>query len=85
MAKRKLAVATRFSEKLLACRERPSGITDGSRRRLRLMRGVRTVSITIRSQTFVQNLRCGHYELGVEARRSCLRVAAAFDELATGI
>ncbi len=30
----------------------------------------------------MQNLRRGHYELGVEARKCHLRVAAAFDELA---
>jgi IS6 family transposase len=34
---------------------------------------------------FVQNLRRGHYELGVEARHKRLRVAAAFDELAAAI
>ncbi len=30
----------------------------------------------------MQNLRRGHYELGVDARTRHLRVAAAFDELA---
>ena len=56
--------------------------------RLRPMRGVRTdctASTAIRGHAFVQNLRRGHYELGVEARRGRLRLAAAFDELATAI
>ncbi|MFT7649506.1 MAG: IS6 family transposase [Candidatus Poriferisodalaceae bacterium] len=53
--------------------------------RLRPMRGLqtdRTASIVIRGHAFVQNLRRGHYELGVEARRGHLRLAAAFDDLA---
>jgi transposase, IS6 family len=33
---------------------------------------------------FVQNLRRGHYEIGVDTRPE-LRVAAAFDELARAI
>jgi IS6 family transposase len=46
------------------------------------MRGLkqdRTASVG--GQTFIQNLRRGHYELGVEARPG-LTIAAAFDELA---
>jgi hypothetical protein len=39
----------------------------------------------IRGHAFIQNLRRGHYELGVEARHERLRVAAAFDELAEAI
>ncbi|MCP3935917.1 MAG: hypothetical protein GY708_11160 [Actinomycetia bacterium] len=53
--------------------------------RLRPMRGLlsdRTASIVVRGHAFIQNVRRGHYELGVEADRDCLRVAAAFDELA---
>ena len=53
--------------------------------RLRPMRGLRTdrtASVVIRGHAFMQNLRRGHYELGVEASEECLRVAAAFDELA---
>ncbi len=53
--------------------------------RLRPMRGLRTdrtASIVIRGHAFIQNLRRGHYELGVEARHERLRLAAAFDELA---
>ena len=56
--------------------------------RLRPMRGLRTdrtASIVIRGHAFVPRLRRGHYELGVEARHGCLRVAAAFDELAEAI
>jgi IS6 family transposase len=56
--------------------------------RLRPMRGLRTdrtATVVIRGHAFVQNLRRGHYELGVEARHVRLRVAAAFDELITAI
>jgi hypothetical protein len=48
------------------------------------MRGLkrdRTASIAIRGHAFIDNLRRGHYELGVDAR-SRLTLAAAFDELA---
>jgi IS6 family transposase len=56
--------------------------------RLRPMRGLRTdrtASSVIRGHAFVQNLRRGHYELGIEACHVRLRVAAAFDELAEAI
>jgi transposase-like protein len=56
--------------------------------RLRPMRGLRTdrtATVVIRGHAFIQNLRRGHYELGVEARHVRLRVAAAFDELAEAI
>ena len=56
--------------------------------RLHPMRGLgtdRTASTVILGHAFVQNLLRGHYELGVEARHDRLRVAAAFDELATAI
>ena len=56
--------------------------------RLRPMRGVRTdrtASVVIRGHAFIQNVRRGHYELGVEARHEHLRPAAAFDELITAI
>jgi IS6 family transposase len=56
--------------------------------RLRPTRGLRTdrtASTVIRGHAFVQNLRRGHYELGVEARHVRLRVAAAFDELTQAI
>ena len=43
----------------------------------------RTATVVIRGHAFIQNLRRGHYELGVEARHDRLRVAAAFDDPAT--
>jgi len=52
--------------------------------RLRPMRGLkrdRTASVVIRSHAFIQNLRRGHYELGMDAR-SGLMLPAMFDELA---
>jgi IS6 family transposase len=52
---------------------------------MRCLRADRTASTVIRGHAFVQNLRRGHYELGVEARHERLRVAAAFDELAEAI
>ena len=40
--------------------------------------------MVIAGHAFVQNLRRGHYELGVDAAPHC-KVAAAFTELAQGI
>jgi transposase-like protein len=57
------------------------------KRRLRPMRGLRTdrtAQVVIAGHALVQNLRRGHYELGVDAR-SELRLAAAFSELAQAI
>jgi transposase, IS6 family len=51
--------------------------------RLRPMRGLkhdRTAQVIIAGHAFMQNLRRGHYELGVDAL-PILRIAAAFDEL----
>jgi IS6 family transposase len=56
--------------------------------RLKPMRGLRTdrtASIVIRGHASIQNLRRGHYELGVEAQSPHLRLAAAFDELTEAI
>ena len=56
--------------------------------RLRPMRGLRTdrtASTVIHGHAFVQNLRRGHYELGIHARHDRLRLAAAFKELALAI
>jgi transposase, IS6 family len=53
--------------------------------RLRPMRGLktdRTATVIIHGHAFIQNLRRGHYELGIDARVGCLRCAAAFDEVA---
>ena len=55
--------------------------------RLRPMRGLktdRTASIVIRGHAFIQNLRRGHYELGVDTVPA-LRLATAFDELRVAI
>ena len=52
--------------------------------RLRPMRGLKRdqgAGAVIRGHAFIQNLRRGHYELGVDARPG-LTLAAAFDELA---
>jgi len=52
--------------------------------RLRPMRGLkrdRSAGVVMQAHAFIQNLRRGHYELGIEARRG-LTLAAAFDELA---
>ncbi len=58
------------------------------RARLRPMRGLKsdpTARVIIGGHAFMQNLRRGHYQLGVEARTCHLRIAAAFDELAEAI
>jgi transposase-like protein len=55
--------------------------------RLRPMRALktdRTASVVIRGHAFVQNLRRGHYELGVEVA-PVFRLATAFDELQLAI
>ena len=55
--------------------------------RLRPMRGLktdRTASVVIRGHAFVQNLRRGHYELGVDTAH-VFRLATAFDELRLAI
>jgi hypothetical protein len=52
---------------------------------MRGLRTDRTATIVIRGHALIQNLRRGHYELGVEARHPRLRIAAAFDELITTI
>ena len=55
--------------------------------RLRPMRGLkqdRSAKVIIAGQAFVQNLRRGHYELGVE-EPATRRLAVAFDELAVAI
>jgi IS6 family transposase len=52
--------------------------------RLRPMRGLkraRTARVIVRGHALMQNIRRGHYELGVDVRQHC-RVATAFTELA---
>ena len=56
--------------------------------RLRPMRSLktdRTATVVIRGHAFIQNLRRGHYELGIQARHPLLRLPAAFDELAAAV
>lgn len=50
-----------------------------------LPKSVRTASVVIAGHAFIQNLRRGHYELGLHARAPQLVLAAAFDELAEAI
>jgi IS6 family transposase len=55
--------------------------------RLRPMRGLKTdqsARVVIRGHAFIQNLRRGHYELGVDTTPA-LRVAAAVDELQVAV
>jgi transposase-like protein len=52
--------------------------------RLRPMRGLRTAQTVIAGHAVIQNLRRGHYELGLDVPPA-LRVAAAFTELACAI
>ena len=57
------------------------------KRRLRPMRGLKSdhqARIVIAGHAFIQNIRRGHYELGVD-KAATLRVAAALDELALAI
>ena len=52
--------------------------------RMRPMRGLKrdySALVIMRGHAFMQNLRRGHYELGIDARAH-RRVAAAFSELA---
>jgi transposase-like protein len=57
------------------------------KRRLRPMRGLKTdqsARIIIAGHAFIQNIRRGHYELGVDEPMT-LRVMSAFDRLALAI
>jgi transposase-like protein len=57
------------------------------KQRLRSMRGLRThptAQVIVAGHAFVQNLRRGHYELGMDVPPK-LRIAAAFAELALAI
>ena len=51
---------------------------------MRGLRTDRTAQTIIAGHAFMQNLRRGHYELGIDAPHG-LRVAAAFTEFATAI
>jgi hypothetical protein len=48
------------------------------------MKRDRSAGVTVRGHALMQNIRRGHYELGIDARTRC-RVAAAFTELARTI
>ena len=57
------------------------------KQRLRPMRGLKTdhgARIIIAGHAFIQNIRRGHYQLGVD-EAPILQVMAAFDELALAI
>jgi transposase-like protein len=57
------------------------------KRRLRPMRSLKTdhsAKIITAGHAFIQNIRRGHYELGVDESMT-LRVVAAFDELVLAI
>ncbi|WP_281419903.1 DDE-type integrase/transposase/recombinase [Paractinoplanes toevensis] len=57
------------------------------KQRLRPMRGLqtdRTAQVIIAGHAYMQNLRRGHYELGIDAPPA-VRVATAFTELARAI
>jgi transposase-like protein len=70
------------------CANNPIEADHGQlKRRLRPMRGLqtdRTAQVVITGHAFLQSVRRGHYDLGVDAR-SALRVAAAFTEVAQAI
>jgi hypothetical protein len=51
---------------------------------MRRLRTDRTAQIAIAGLAFVQNLRHGHYDLGIDSHPA-LRVAAAFTELESAI
>ena len=51
---------------------------------MRSLQTDRPASVIIRGHAFMQNLRRGHYELGIDTRPG-LSVAAAFDELAGAV
>ena len=51
---------------------------------MRGLRTDRTAQVIIAGHAFVQNLRRGHYELGLDTQPA-LRVAVAFTELAQAI
>ena len=73
---------SRYANNLIECDH------ERLKARLRPMRGLRTertASVVIAGHAFIQNLRRGHYELGIQSQTCQLRVAAAFDELAAVI
>jgi len=76
--KRDTAAARRFFDTVLG----DHGLLKARRRPMRCLKRDQTASVVTRCHAFIQNLRRGHYELGITARNKHLRAAAAFDELA---
>lgn len=62
-------------------RPRPA---HGSPAPMRALKTDRTASVVIRGHAFIQNLKRGYYELGVETA-PVFRLATAFDELRLAI
>jgi transposase-like protein len=58
------------------------GLLKARLKPMRSLKRDRTAADVIRGHAFVQKVRRGHYELGVDARCDQLRLTAAFDELA---
>jgi hypothetical protein len=61
-----------------------SSATTAGSRPMRGLKTDRTAAVVIAGHALMQNIRRGHYELGVEAGPH-LRLAAAFDELKEAI
>lgn len=57
---------------------------EGAATPVRGLKTDRTASVVIRDHAFIQNLRRGHYQLGVEVCPG-FRLAAAFEELSVAI
>jgi transposase, IS6 family len=71
----------------VVARRPPESINWLAEPSVRPMRGLKTdrgATVVITGHAFVQNIRHGHYELGVE-EPTTLRVVAAFTELAVAI
>jgi transposase-like protein len=76
-------VEVKRSHGLYACESDHSQL----KRRLRPMRGLqtdRTAQVIIAGHAFVQNLRRGHHEIGLDALPA-ISLAAAFTELARAV
>jgi hypothetical protein len=86
VSKDSISVAILHPDRDVAVVEKISSDSE-SVRRLRPMRGLKTdhsVAVIVAGHTFIQNLRRGHYELGMQAPAK-QRLADAFDELARAI
>ncbi len=72
--RRNITAARHFFATALTNHGRPAEVTTDLAAPL-----LSVVDELIPGHAFIQNLRRGHYELGVDADRACLRLAAAFD------